>query len=293
MIPAALVRCLWPHLFGGAPDREAPVGHQQQRGPQTPIAQVAQDLQPGLRRLAVAGPHGQYLFPAITHGADDDQQGRLVLLQPGLDVDAIRPRIHQFAVVETSLSPSLQLLLPLRPQPANGRSRQGSAVAQKPPQSQFEVTLRQPVQVELGQHPGHLVGRAHEQRQNTTLKALFQSPNARPSHLDGARHQRHLSRFAVSVAGAGGAVYGGPSLVARPPQKLRHLLLQNPLQQILDRGSGPVFQRGERGHGRGYRFQRRFSHGDSLLPCPEATGRFWLELYNGRLGSPFLFFHTY
>ena len=96
VVPAALVRRLRPHLFGGAPDREAPVGHQQQRGPQTPIAQVAQDLQPGLRRLAVAGPHGQYLFAAITHGADDDQQGRLVLLQPGLDVDAIRPRVHQF-----------------------------------------------------------------------------------------------------------------------------------------------------------------------------------------------------
>ena len=40
-------------------------------------------------------------------------------------------------------------------------------------------------------------------------------------------------------------------------------------------------------------FQCRFSHGDSLLPCPAPTGRLLMDFYKGRLGSPFLFFHTY
>ena len=109
----------------------------------------------------------------------------------------------------------------------------------KAPQSQFEVTLRQPVQVELGQHPGHLVGTAHEQRQNTTLKALFQS--------------RTRGRLTSMVPDINDTCRGLPCPLREPgvastatvagsasPQKLRHFLLQNPLQQIPDRDRAQV-----------------------------------------------------
>ncbi len=292
VIPAALLRRLRPYLVGSAPDRQAAVGHEQPRCAQTTIAQVTQQLQPGLGRLAITGLDGQHLLTAVAHGADDDQQGSLVLLQSGLDVDAIGPDVNQLAVVQSALLPGLKLFLPLGPQTANGRSRQGGTITQQSPQRQLEVALRQAVQVELGQHLGHRLRAAHEQRQDPALKALFQSPNPRPSHLDRTRHQRQPARLAVSVTRPRVAVHRLPALVARASQNFRHLFLQHPLQQALDRRSGPGFQRLPRGHRRGYGFQRRFLHGDSLLPCPAPTGQLGFGYYKGRLGSPFLFFHT-
>ena len=251
MIPATLLRGLGPDLVHGAPDGQAAIGQHQARRRQAAVPKIAQHGSPRLGRLAVTGPHRQDLLAAVAPGADDDQQGRLVLLQPGLHVDAVGPGVDQLPVVQTPLLPGLELLFPHRPQTGDGRGRQGRPVAQQASQSQLEVSLRQPMQVELGQQLGHLEGASLEQRQDAALKALLQTSNPRPSHLDGARHQRQPSRLAIAVARARGAVHRRPARIPRPPQHFGHLLLQHALQQVLDPRSGPGFQGHPGGHGRG------------------------------------------
>ena len=101
--------------------------------------------------------------------------------------DAVSPGVNQLAVVQTPLLPGLELLFPGRP---TGLSRPARSLPETP------------VQVEFGQQLGHRLRTTHEQRQ--ALKALFQLPHPRSSHLDGAPHQRQPPRLAVTVARAGG-----------------------------------------------------------------------------------------
>lgn len=135
-----------PDLVDGTPYGQGAIGHHQHR-----CAQITQDAQPRLGRLAMTRPHRQYLFASVAHGTEHDQQRHLVFLQPSLDVDAIRPGVDQLTLVQSALLPGLKLFLSLGPQASDGRGRQRRAVAQQTPQCQFEVPLRQSVQVELGQ----------------------------------------------------------------------------------------------------------------------------------------------
>ena len=96
----------------------------------------------------------------------------------------------------------------------------GAPSPRQAPQGQLEVALRQPVQVEFGQQPGHLLRASLEQRQDAALKALLQASNPRPSHLDGARHQRQPPRLAVAVARARG-VHRRPARIPCTPERLR------------------------------------------------------------------------
>ena len=113
VVPAPLLPGVWPDLIDCGPDAHIAVGDDEDRGAQATIAQVSEDLQPGLGGLSVSGHQGENLFAAIAHCADDDQQARLILLQAGFDIDAVGPGVDQLAIIQASFLPGLVVGFPL------------------------------------------------------------------------------------------------------------------------------------------------------------------------------------
>jgi site-specific recombinase XerD len=109
-----------------------------------------------------------------------------------------------------------------------------SALAQKAPQGQIEVTLGQPVQVERREDLAHGLGAALEQRQEAALEALRQPSDSRPPDRDRPGAQRQPARLPQAVAVADRCVDPVTPHVARPPQQFLHLFLQQLLEPRLD-----------------------------------------------------------
>ena len=83
--------------------------------------QVKQQLAPVLRALARAvGEADKFLF-ALRRRANDDQNALLLLLEPGLQMDAVRPDINVTSGREIALAPAYVLLGPDFLQPDDGR----------------------------------------------------------------------------------------------------------------------------------------------------------------------------
>ena len=233
MIPAPLLahrREDRPHC---APDTQVPVGDKQPGRPQPPGFEVAEQCHPALRRLAIPALHREDHLPPVAESGDHDEHGGFILLQPGLDVDPVRPHVDRLHVVQPPVLPRLVLRLPARLQPRNRRGRQRRGRAQQSAQGQIEVAVGQPVQVQLRQESAHFFGPPLEQRQQSALEPRLQPTDARPADRDRARHRAQPARLAVPVPIPRRGVHPVPTLVSAPAQDLLHFFLQELLQQPL------------------------------------------------------------
>ena len=264
VIPASLLSRVRPDFRHSRPDPQVPVGRQQHRHRQ---AAVAKDVRPRRRRFAIPRHDRQNLLSTVAHRTDDDQKSGLFLFQPGFDIDSVRPRVHQLAVVQSSRAPGVVFDDPLVPQTSDRRQRQRRSRAQKTTQRQLEVTLGQTVQVQLRQQLTHLLSAASEQRQDGTLEALLQAPHPRTFYLDRAGRQRQLTQLPVSISVAAGRIQQGLALLTNSSQYVRDFLFQYRLHQLLNLRARPLLQCGERGHGHFGRARFRLWHGDLPLPA--------------------------
>ena len=111
---------------------------------------------------------------------------------------------------QVAVLPRGVLRLPRRLQPHERARRARRALAQQPPQREFEIPEGEAVEVVLRQERGDLRRAALKERQQPTHKALLQIAHARPTHGDGAVHQRESARLAMAVAGTAWRVHRRP-----------------------------------------------------------------------------------
>jgi len=174
--------------------------------------------------------------------------------------------MHELVVVEPPCRPRLGVADALRPQPLDRRRAQRCAVAEQPAQRQFEVALRQPVQVPLGQQIRHLLGAPREQRQHPTLKVRLQPAHPRPLEHDRPRLHGQPARLPVPVAIADRRIDPGAALVTLAAEQLRHLHLQELLHELLNLAPDPALQRLPRRPGLRASLSATPPHGRCLLP---------------------------
>jgi hypothetical protein len=124
MEPAALFPGLREDLAQRAPEPQRPVAGRQHRGPHAAAGAVAQQVRPRLRGLPVPVRQGDELLAAIGADADHDQQAQLVLLQPDVHVDPVRPQVHVVGAGQVAGGERALLGLPLLRQPRDHRRRQ-------------------------------------------------------------------------------------------------------------------------------------------------------------------------
>ena len=68
---------------------------------------------------------------ALGRGADDHQQALRGVLEPGLHVDAVDPKVHVALHGEIALAPARMLFRPDLLEPSNGRGREPAGVLAK------------------------------------------------------------------------------------------------------------------------------------------------------------------
>ncbi len=121
MDPAALLAGLAVDLAQRLPEAERAVADGElRRYRQAAALEVEQQLQPALLALAVAVAQADDVLVADLVGADDHQQALLVVLEAGLEVDAIGPEVDIALGREIAPQPVLVLRRPVRLQPADG-----------------------------------------------------------------------------------------------------------------------------------------------------------------------------
>ena len=268
------------------------VGHQQLRHAQPPGLEAPQHCGPRLRRLAEARRHGEDFLGAVRHGPDDDQQGRLVLLEARLHIDPVRPGVDQLPARERALLPPGVLPDPLLPQPAHRGLRQRRPVAQQAPQRQFEVPLGQAVQVQLHHQLGRLLRPPREQRQHPALEPFLHVADPGPAHLHSPRGQRQVPRLPVPVAvSLRPALDRHPALRLRPAaEELRDLVFQDLLDELLDLPADHLLQRLPQITGLPSASLRSFPHETAFLSRGLLPGS--CEWCHRLKGTPSLLLHT-
>jgi hypothetical protein len=135
-----------------------PVGDQQPRSPQATALEVTEHGRPALGGLAIAALDRQHHLAPVPQRGDQHEHRRLVLLQPGLDVDPVRPQVHRLEIVQPPASPRVVFGLPAGLQPRHRGGRQRRARAEQPAERQLEVALGQAMQVQLRQEPADFLG---------------------------------------------------------------------------------------------------------------------------------------
>jgi hypothetical protein len=224
-----------------------------------PIAERAQDRQPGLRALAVALVHGEELLDAVSAYADDHQQGGLLAFEPGLEVDPVGVDVR-VAAGEWPVPPGPVLHLPLLPQPQDARRRERGGPAHQGPEHRLEVAARQPLEVQPGQEallslrpplvPLHDLGA--ERSRILGHVADPRRPDLHRPHTDPDSARRQVP-IAVSAEVAG-------ALVADPAQVLVDLNLQHRLEQAPGVLAGGLLEHVIRG-------RNRRGRGQNLVLC--------------------------
>jgi hypothetical protein len=164
--PAALFCGPGEHLAQGAPEPQGAVPGGQDRGAHAAAGAVAQQVSPRLRRLPVPVRQGDELFAAISSDADHDQQAQLVLLQPDIHVDPIRPHVDIVRGGQVPGGEGALLGLPLLRQLRDHRRGQPGGRAQELAERRNEVAAGQPVQVKQRQHLSDLRCLPRPRRQN-------------------------------------------------------------------------------------------------------------------------------
>src|SRR2546430_15381775 len=94
MHPAPLLTGCRPHLTERLPETERAIGDRNlRRRCQAATLQIEQQITPRLGALAHAIGEADKLLPAFRRRADDDQDALRLLLEPGLQMDAVGPAI--------------------------------------------------------------------------------------------------------------------------------------------------------------------------------------------------------
>jgi len=91
--PAALLLGPGEDLAQRAPESQRPVAGREYRGAHPASGAVAQQVSPRLGGLPVPVSQRDQLFAPVGAHADHHQQAQLVLLQPDVHVDAVRPQV--------------------------------------------------------------------------------------------------------------------------------------------------------------------------------------------------------
>jgi hypothetical protein len=154
------------------------------------VPQANQQLVPRLLALAEAVLDRQELLLAAGVGADQDQDALPLVLEPGREVDAIRPDVHVALGRQITPLPAPMLVLPGARQAADGRRRQAGRVrAQQNRERVLELARGHALEVEPGQDlfdvPGPAqVGRQHRRGEADAGRAVGATvANPRPLDL--------------------------------------------------------------------------------------------------------------
>src|SRR5439155_11139616 len=129
--PAALLAGCRPHFAERFPEperaprfREGRLGDRNlRRRCQAATLQIEQQITPRLCALANAIGEADKLLPAFRRRADDDQDALRLLLEPGLQMDAVGPAIDVALGRQIALLPARMLLGPRLLEADDGRRR--------------------------------------------------------------------------------------------------------------------------------------------------------------------------
>ena len=200
--PAALLARAGEDLPERRPEAERPVADGQLGVAHAALAQLPQQLEPGLRVLAVAVLHGHEFLAAVGPDAHQHQAAEPVLLKAHVEVHAVRPAVAVADRGEAAPPPALVLRLPRLAEPAHARGGEARLRAEEGRQRRDEVARREPAQVAQRQQLGHLRRAPHVGRQQRRDVALPVAAviDARRLHGDAARGGRDRSRAGVAVA---------------------------------------------------------------------------------------------
>jgi hypothetical protein len=196
------------YLAQRAPEPERAVADREHGGAHPAAGGVAQQIRPGLGRLAVAVGQGDELLAPIGAHADEHQQAQLVLLEADVDVDAVGPQVDVVHARQAPAGERLLLALPGLGQLRDHRRGQAGRAAEELPERGYEVPGRQAVQVEQRQHLGDLRGLAAPGRQDrrgepaafARLRVGAAVVDPRRDHLDRAGRGQHLAGLVDAVA---------------------------------------------------------------------------------------------
>src|SRR5437867_13094774 len=243
MIPAPLLLRLRKHRGQRTPDPEVTIADHHLRRRQPAPCEVPQDRRPALRRFPIAALDGEDHLLAVAQRGQHDEDRGLVLLEAGLHVYAVHPEVDDVAVLDRTRLPEFVLRLPARLEARDRGRRQRRAVAEQPAQSEIEVALGQPMQVQLRQQPADFLRAPFERRQQPALEAFTQPAHPRAPKGDRAVAQAQPPWLAEAVAVARNGIDTVAPLVPRPPEHAVHLFFQHPLQELLHALPGEGFQR--------------------------------------------------
>ena len=153
MVPATLVPGARIDIVEGRPEPQGAVTHRQERRlDQATVTQPSQHLGPGDGALPVPLLHGQQLLLAVGTHPDDDQDGGLLPLLAGLQVQPVGEDVD-VALAERPAPPEPVLVFPLLLEPQDGVRRQPLGGPDQGAEHRLEVAAGQPLEVEAGEQP--------------------------------------------------------------------------------------------------------------------------------------------
>ena len=242
VIPAALLRRVWPYLAHRVPQAQRAIANHAGGGRQAARREIAQDLRPALTRLAVTALDGEDHLGPVRERGDQHQQRGLRRLQAGLHVDPVGPDVHGLERGQVLRAPRRVVALPVFGQALHTARTQRRAIAQQPAQRPREVAAGQAVQIPLRQQRRDLRRAALKQRQDPTLKARVEPTHAGTTNRDRAVHQRHLSWLPMTIAIADDGIRR-PLLMTAAAEQRVDLVVQHALQAGLHLLTNTRFQR--------------------------------------------------
>ena len=150
--PTALLAGLAVDLAERRPEAECAVAHGEFRwNLQPPTFEIQEQFQPGLCALPVAVTQAYDILVAHLVGPDDHQKALPVMIEAGLEVDAVDPEID---IAPGREIPPLPLVIfrPCHLQPGDGGRRQARGVrAQQGRECLAEIARRDALEIEPGQ----------------------------------------------------------------------------------------------------------------------------------------------
>ena len=153
-------------------------------------------------RLSEAIPDRHQLFVAVGSNPKKDQTAELVLLEPDVEVNPVRPQVDVVGLAQVALSELLHLLAPIPGQALEGRSRNPRPAAEELRQRGDEVLGGDPPQMERRQHLSDLGRAPGPGRQDHADEATALAPLVHPrgANLQLAGRSLHLARLGHVVA---------------------------------------------------------------------------------------------
>ncbi len=242
VVPAPLLLPGRMKLPKSGPDAEVSVGHRESWELQSAAFEIPKELEPTLFALPLAALAGEEDLLPRGESAHIREEGAFAVRDARFHVEAISPPVDD----QIPFRPRLVLEGEPGLQPLIGARRQGRALAEQPPQREFEISAGEAMQIELWQQLTDLLGAACEQGQHLALKSIGQIADAGASDRDRPIQHRKLPRLSVPIPVALRRIDGGHSLPPCMPgaaEERGHLLLQDLLELRLNLPAGPLLQR--------------------------------------------------